>query len=208
MYQAGTRGADCIHQLYDGISCVPSIRQKGLGVSRWYMKDPAKRDRVPGRGRSIADSDLRRCRAALGQSGWETVSVSVSVRGSRACLCRLPHSFTQLPPLFDPRYISNLSCRMHLLTPNHIQLVSACYPPSSALPTAGPDYSPNSQELSRLTYYAANRPGKISKLGNELEKRIKADSRKAAAGNSRARPYVPCSFHRVSPRTSNPPGPS
>ncbi|KAI1795120.1 hypothetical protein LXA43DRAFT_65163 [Ganoderma leucocontextum] len=76
---------------------------------------------------------------------------------------------------------------MHLLTPNHIQLVSACYPPSSALPTAGPDYSPNSQELSRLTYYAANRPGKISKLGSELEKRTKADSRKAAAGNSRAR---------------------
>ncbi|PIL37037.1 hypothetical protein GSI_00729 [Ganoderma sinense ZZ0214-1] len=76
---------------------------------------------------------------------------------------------------------------MHLLTPNHIQLVSACYPPSSALPTAGPDYSPNSQELSRLTYYAANRPGKISKLGSELDKRIKVDSRKAAAGNSRAR---------------------
>lgn len=76
---------------------------------------------------------------------------------------------------------------MHLLTPNHIQLVSACYPPSSALLTAGPDYSPNSQELSRLTYYAANRPGKINKLGSELEKRVKADCRKAAAGNARAR---------------------
>ena len=79
---------------------------------------------------------------------------------------------------------------MHILTPNHVQLISACYPPSSALLTAGPDYSPNSQELSRLTYYAANRPGKISKLGNELEKRVKAESRKAAAGNTRARAYV------------------
>ncbi|EJF61134.1 hypothetical protein BD309DRAFT_947572 [Dichomitus squalens] len=76
---------------------------------------------------------------------------------------------------------------MHILTPNHVQLISACYPPSSALLTAGPDYSPNSQELSRLTYYAANRPGKISKLGNELERRAKTDSRKAAAGNTRAR---------------------
>ena len=76
---------------------------------------------------------------------------------------------------------------MHLLTPNHIQLVSACYPPSSALLTAGPDYSPNSQELSRLTYYAANRPGKINKLGSELEKRVKADGRRAATGNAKAR---------------------
>ena len=83
---------------------------------------------------------------------------------------------------------------MHLFTSNHIQLVSACYPPASALLTAGPDYSPNSQELSRLTYYAANRPGKINKLGSELEKRIKADSKKAAAGNSRARAYVLTSF--------------
>ncbi|KAI0750655.1 hypothetical protein C8Q80DRAFT_1217629 [Daedaleopsis nitida] len=77
---------------------------------------------------------------------------------------------------------------MHIpFTPNHILLVSACYPPSSTLLTAGPEYNPNSQELSRLTYYAANRPGKISKLGNELDKRVKTDSRKAAAGNTRAR---------------------
>ncbi|KAI0368151.1 hypothetical protein BV20DRAFT_948958 [Pilatotrama ljubarskyi] len=77
---------------------------------------------------------------------------------------------------------------MHIpFTPNHIQLVSACYPPSATLLTAGPEYAPNSQELSRLTYYAANRPEKINKLGNELEKRVKTDSRKAAAGNIRAR---------------------
>ncbi|KAA1466315.1 hypothetical protein DENSPDRAFT_831122 [Dentipellis sp. KUC8613] len=77
---------------------------------------------------------------------------------------------------------------MHLpFTPNHVQLITACYPPSAALLTAGPDYRPNSQELSRLTYYAANRPGKIQKLGSELEKRMKGESRKAQAGNSRSR---------------------
>ncbi|KAI0921764.1 hypothetical protein AcV5_000732 [Taiwanofungus camphoratus] len=78
--------------------------------------------------------------------------------------------------------------QMHLpFTPNHIHLISACYPPSAALVTSGPEYLPNSQELSRLTYYASNRPGKINKLSNELEKRVKTDCRKAQAGNTRAR---------------------
>ncbi|PCH41155.1 hypothetical protein WOLCODRAFT_70616 [Wolfiporia cocos MD-104 SS10] len=77
---------------------------------------------------------------------------------------------------------------MHLpFTPNHVHLVSACYPPSAALLTSGPEYLPNSQELSRLTYYASNRPGKINKLAGELEKRAKADCRRAQAGNTRSR---------------------
>lgn len=77
---------------------------------------------------------------------------------------------------------------MHLLfTPNHVHLITACYPPSSALLTAGPQYAPNSQELSRLTYYASNRPGKINKLGTELEKRVKVECKKAEAGNIRAK---------------------
>ncbi|KAI0701799.1 hypothetical protein BC835DRAFT_1411283 [Cytidiella melzeri] len=77
---------------------------------------------------------------------------------------------------------------MHLpFTPNHVLLVSACYPPNAALLTSGPDYRPNSQELSRMTYYASNRPGKINKLASELEKRVKIDSRKAKGGNIRAR---------------------
>ncbi|KAH9951692.1 hypothetical protein B0H21DRAFT_186856 [Amylocystis lapponica] len=77
---------------------------------------------------------------------------------------------------------------MHIpFTPNHLNLISACYPPSAALVTAGPEYLPNSQELSRLTYYAANRPGKINKLSSELEKKVKVDCRKAQAGNARAR---------------------
>lgn len=77
---------------------------------------------------------------------------------------------------------------MHLpFTPNHVQLISACYPPNAALLTAGPDYRPNVQELSRMTYYASNRPGKINKLASELEKRARLDCRKAKAGNIRAR---------------------
>lgn len=38
-----------------------------------------------------------------------------------------------------------------------------------------------------MTYYASNRPGKINKLASELEKRVRLDSRKAKAGNIRAR---------------------
>ncbi|KAG8218633.1 hypothetical protein J3R82DRAFT_4297 [Butyriboletus roseoflavus] len=76
---------------------------------------------------------------------------------------------------------------MHYFAPHHVSLVSACYPPSSALPSAGPEYRPNAQELSRLTYYATNRPGKIQKLGLELEKHTRAECNKALAGNSRAR---------------------
>ncbi|KAG7096789.1 hypothetical protein E1B28_004199 [Marasmius oreades] len=74
-----------------------------------------------------------------------------------------------------------------LFTPNHIQLLNSCYPSTSALLTSGPEYSPNSQELSRLTYYASNHPDKIAKLGNELEKRLRSECRKAQSGNLRAR---------------------
>lgn len=76
---------------------------------------------------------------------------------------------------------------MHLFTPNHVSLIAACYPSSSVLASSGPEYRPNAQELSKLTYYAANRPGKINKLGGELEKRVKAGCHKAQYGNARAR---------------------
>ncbi|KAI6130397.1 hypothetical protein EDD16DRAFT_1882443 [Pisolithus croceorrhizus] len=68
---------------------------------------------------------------------------------------------------------------MHIFTPNHVALIAACYPPASALLASGSDYRPKSQELSRLTYYAANHPGKINKLG--------ADCSKSVTGNLRAR---------------------
>ncbi|KAF7332022.1 Cellular morphogenesis-related protein [Mycena kentingensis (nom. inval.)] len=76
---------------------------------------------------------------------------------------------------------------MNFFTPNYIQLFNSCYPPSSALLTAGPDYSPNSQELSRLTYYASNHPSKLTKLGSEIVKRVKLECRKAQAGNLKVR---------------------
>ena len=74
-----------------------------------------------------------------------------------------------------------------LFAPNHVRLVQACYPPPSALLAAGPIHGPNSQELSRLTYYASNRPGKLTKLGHELEKRCKLESNRARGGNAKAR---------------------
>jgi hypothetical protein len=80
---------------------------------------------------------------------------------------------------------------MHFsFTPHHVQLIAACYPPSAALLATAPEYKPNSQELSRLTYYASNRPGKIAKLSAELQRRINADVKKARTGNTRARAYV------------------
>lgn len=79
---------------------------------------------------------------------------------------------------------------MHFFTPNHVALVAACYPPWSALPSTAPEYRPNAQELSRLTYYATNRPGKIHKLGAELEKHTRSECTKTIAGNARARAYA------------------
>ncbi|KAF9008936.1 hypothetical protein BDQ17DRAFT_88445 [Cyathus striatus] len=77
---------------------------------------------------------------------------------------------------------------MHLLfIPNHIQLLNACYPPVSSVVANGAECLPNSHELSRLTYYASNHPGKLTKLGGELEKRLKAECRKARNGNVRSR---------------------
>ncbi|KAF8505667.1 hypothetical protein F5888DRAFT_1650886 [Russula emetica] len=74
-----------------------------------------------------------------------------------------------------------------LFSPDHVRLIAACYPPSASLLTSGPHYHPNAQELSRLTYYAANKPGKIQKLSGELQKRIKLEARKALPNNPRYR---------------------
>jgi hypothetical protein len=76
---------------------------------------------------------------------------------------------------------------MRILTPNHVALIDACYPQSAALVTAAPDYAPNSQETSRLVYYASNRTGKTQKLGLELERRAAHEAARAAASNPRNR---------------------
>lgn len=72
-------------------------------------------------------------------------------------------------------------------TPYHVKLLQACYPPSSVLLTTGSECHPNSQELSRLTYFGTNNPGKLAKLGGELEKRCRLEAGRARTGNIKAR---------------------
>ncbi len=74
------------------------------------------------------------------------------------------------------------------------QMLKACYPPAKQLPaTSAPlsaddsSYKPLSQELSRLTYYASNKPGKLNRLAEELEERVAKEGRKAKAGYGKHR---------------------
>ncbi|WWC71678.1 uncharacterized protein I206_105636 [Kwoniella pini CBS 10737] len=60
--------------------------------------------------------------------------------------------------------------------------LNACYPPSKALSTSGPEYRPLSQDLSKLTYFATNKPSKLAKIGEELEKRIAKESTRSTGG--------------------------
>ncbi|KAJ1308513.1 hypothetical protein OPQ81_004217 [Rhizoctonia solani] len=69
--------------------------------------------------------------------------------------------------------------------PNHLKLVLACYP-SNPL-AAAPDFKPNAQELSKLSYYATNRAGKLAKLADVFEKRATDEARRAGGGNPKAR---------------------
>ncbi len=68
---------------------------------------------------------------------------------------------------------------------NHKKLVDDCYPAPKALATSGPEYRPNSNELGRLTYYAENKPAKLTKVGNLLESKAQNDAR-AAKGSGPA----------------------
>lgn len=76
------------------------------------------------------------------------------------------------------------------MTSNHLRLIDACYPPSAVLATPTNEHKPNAQELSRLTYYASNRPGKLTKLGTVLEKRTRADARKGGTGHFKSKACV------------------
>ncbi|QRV87898.1 hypothetical protein RhiJN_15916 [Ceratobasidium sp. AG-Ba] len=69
--------------------------------------------------------------------------------------------------------------------PNHLKLVLACYP-SNPL-SAAPEFKPNAQELSKLSYYATNRPGKLAKLADVFEKRATEEARRAGGGNQKSR---------------------
>ncbi|WVQ74798.1 hypothetical protein IAR50_004404 [Cryptococcus sp. DSM 104548] len=63
-----------------------------------------------------------------------------------------------------------------------VQHLNACYPPSKALLTAGPDFRPLAQDLSKLTYFATNKPSKLAKIGDELEKRVTKESQRSSQG--------------------------
>jgi hypothetical protein len=69
--------------------------------------------------------------------------------------------------------------------PNHLKLVLACYP-SNPL-AAAPEFKPNPQELSKLSYYANNRAGKLAKLADVFEKRATDEARRAGGGNPKSR---------------------
>lgn len=57
------------------------------------------------------------------------------------------------------------------------RLVRDCYPKAKLLPSLAPEFKPNSQELSRLTYVASNKPGRLRGIGEELDKRARQSTK-------------------------------
>jgi len=112
-------------------------------------------------------------------------------------------------PSMDPFKLSSfwypLCLSMHLpFTPKRVRLVSACYPPQPSFP--GP--VPNPQELSHLLRYASTKPGRVSKLVAELDRRVKREARRGRVGNVYARAYGPQPLnHSVRRLTSSFTGP-
>ncbi|GMK59125.1 hypothetical protein CspeluHIS016_0701400 [Cutaneotrichosporon spelunceum] len=62
-----------------------------------------------------------------------------------------------------------------------------CYPPSKDLVKSGPEYMPMSQDMSKLTYYAKNKPSSLAQIGDELEKRIVKEAKASTAGYPKGR---------------------
>lgn len=61
------------------------------------------------------------------------------------------------------------------------------YPPSKDLVKSGPEFMPMSQDLSKLIYYAKNKPSSLAKIGDELEKRIVKEARGSTGGYPKSR---------------------
>lgn len=66
---------------------------------------------------------------------------------------------------------------------NHKKLVEECYPAKKALAQVAPEYSPNSNELGRLVYYAQSKPAKLTKVGRVLVEHATSETRAYRAGN-------------------------
>ncbi|PWN39041.1 hypothetical protein IE81DRAFT_56863 [Ceraceosorus guamensis] len=57
---------------------------------------------------------------------------------------------------------------------NHKTLIDSCFPPPKALGGSGPEYKANSNELSRLAYYANSKPAKLTKVFSNLSDKANA----------------------------------
>lgn len=68
-----------------------------------------------------------------------------------------------------------------------IAALNDCYPTSKDLVKSAPEFMPMSQGVSKLTYYAKNKPSSLAKIGDELEKRILKDARSSTAGYPKSR---------------------
>lgn len=68
---------------------------------------------------------------------------------------------------------------------NHRAMVDECYPPPKSLASIGPEYKANSNELSKLTYYANRKPEKLTKVGKYLETKASTES-KGVSGSGQA----------------------
>ena len=68
-----------------------------------------------------------------------------------------------------------------------VRLLKDCYPPSKGLIASGPEYRPLSQDLSKLTYACSNRPSRLAKVGDELERLVQKDATKSSGGYAKSR---------------------
>lgn len=68
-----------------------------------------------------------------------------------------------------------------------LQILNECYPPPKDLLKSGPEFMPLSQDTSKLTYYATNKPSSLGKIGDELERRIAKEARASTGGYPKSR---------------------
>ncbi|BEI81965.1 hypothetical protein CcaverHIS002_0211250 [Cutaneotrichosporon cavernicola] len=68
-----------------------------------------------------------------------------------------------------------------------IAALQDCYPPSKDLVKSSPEFMPMSQDMSKLTYYAKNKPSSLAKIGDELEKRVVKEAKASTGGYPKSR---------------------
>lgn len=68
-----------------------------------------------------------------------------------------------------------------------VTALNDCYPPPKELVKAAPEFQPLSQDLSKLTYTATNKPSSLAKIGDELEKRVTREAKGSSGGYPKSR---------------------